>query len=54
MKKTYFKPQINVVAIQTRSIICTSGLGFANQGTEEGGVTSADSREFEWDDEDEY
>ena len=43
MKKTYFKPQIDVVAIQTRSIICTSGPGFANQGTEAGGVTSADS-----------
>ena len=49
MKKTYFKPQINVVAIQTRSIICTSGPGFANQGTGAGGVTTADSPEFELD-----
>ncbi len=50
MKKTYFKPQINVVAIQTRSIICVSGLSNADTGTGAGGVTSADSREFGWDD----
>ena len=50
MKKTYIKPQINVVAIQTRSIICTSGPGYASQGTTDAGVTSADSREYEWDD----
>lgn len=50
MKKTYFKPQINVVAIQTRSIICTSGPGFSGQGTGAGGVTSADSPGLEMDD----
>lgn len=48
MKKTYFKPQIDVVAIQTRSIICTSvGMGGS---AKDSGITSADSREFEWDD----
>ena len=49
MKKTYFKPQIDVVAIQTRGIICVSGPGFSNKGTS-GNVTEADSPEFEMDD----
>ena len=48
MKKTYIKPQINVVAIQTRSIICTSGLGFG--GKTNGNVTEADSPGLEMDD----
>jgi len=50
MKKTYIKPQINVVTIETRGIICTSGPGYAPQGTTDAGVSNADSREFEWDD----
>lgn len=50
MKKTYFKPQINVVAIQTRSIICVSGLSNADTGTGAGGVKSADSPGLEMDD----
>lgn len=49
MKKTYFKPQIDVVAIQTRSIICTSGLGMGGSA-KDGGIKSADSPEFEMDD----
>ena len=50
MKKTYIEPQINVVTVETRGIICTSGPGFSSKGTTDAGVTSADSREFEWDD----
>ena len=48
MKKTYITPKIDVVAIQTRSIICTSvGMGGS---AKDSGIKSADSPEFEWDD----
>lgn len=53
MKKRYFEPQIDVVTIETRGILCGSSLGLGGSA-KDGGIKSADSREFEWDDEYEY
>ena len=46
MKKKYFEPQLDVVTIQTRSIICTSSLGMGDD-TSTAGIIDADAREFE-------
>ena len=51
MKKTYVEPQINVVTVETRGIICTSGPGYDSRGTTEAGVSSADGRGYGFDDE---
>lgn len=52
MKKKYFEPRIDVVTIETRGIICTSGLGIADETVTEAGITVADSREFDMDEDD--
>lgn len=52
MKKKYFEPQIDVVTIETRGIICTSGLGIADETTTGAGITTADGREFDMEEDD--
>ena len=48
MKKTYIKPQINVMTIETHSIICTSSLSIDGT-TSGGGITEGESRDFDLD-----
>ena len=49
MKKTYIQPQMDIVTIGTCSMICTS-LRYGGNTTD-GGITTADSPEFDWFDE---
>ena len=48
MKKRYIEPQAEVITVEVSNVICTSPLSVGGQT--QGNVTSADSREFEWDD----
>ena len=48
MKKKYFVPQLDVVTIATRGIICTSGLSLGDD-TDVVGITEAESPEFDFD-----
>ena len=50
MKKRYIKPQTEMFKIEVSGMMCTSTLNMNGGGTGAGNVTSADSREFEWDD----
>ena len=57
MKKTYIEPKSKVVTIGVVSMMCTSTLGMdGDTATGNGGgpITSADSRWFDFDDEDDY
>ena len=48
MKKTYIEPKVDVIKVGVCSVICGS-LPMGGKASENS-VTSADSREFEWDD----
>ncbi len=55
MKKTYIEPQTQEIRLNISNIICTSGLGIAEQTTSEESITEADSRMLYnsvWDEED--
>ena len=55
MKKTYIEPQLQEIRLNISNIICTSGLGIAEKTTSEASITTADSRGFDWDyDEEDY
>ena len=51
MKKTYIVPSIEVMQIKGANLLTVSNPGVYTTPVDPG---SADSREFEWDDEDEY
>ena len=55
MKKTYIEPQLQEIRLNISTIVCVSGPGFANETTTEAKITTADSRGFDWDyDEEDY
>lgn len=55
MKKTYIEPQTQEIRLNISNIICTSGLGIDEKTTSKAGITTADSRGFDWDyDEEDY
>ena len=55
MKKTYIEPQLQEIRLNISTIVCVSGPGIANETTSDAGITTADSRGFDWDyDEEDY
>ncbi len=54
MKKTYIAPKMRTFKISHRNLLISGsggGVSLPNGGVSSGGI-SADSREFDWDDED--
>ena len=54
MKKTYLTPTTNVVKLQTVGMLAYSTSNGLRESTEAGNPTSADSRSFSFDDEDDF